>query len=288
MPAVAATEPLGFLPAARNLLKAWLLLVGFSAAVGGLGWWIGGYRTASISVFCVLLAAAALYWYLDRVAPGMAGAREMAIAEGPLLRSTVERLAAKVGVARPRLYLIPDAHPRAFAAGRGPRGSSLTVSAGLLTVTQPAELEGILAHELVHIANRDVLVQTIVSVLAGFLIEVTRLAGWFQRGFLFVLAPVAASFIHLMLSPNREFAADRAAAEVLETPHGLADALIRLEAAGSLVEFAASPATEPLYTVNPFAEEGIAAMFVTHPPLAERVRRLRQLDPEWRAKQEAA
>ena len=197
MPALAATEPVGFLPAARNLLKAWLLLAGFSAAVGGLGWWIGGYRTASISVFCVLLAAAALYWYLDRVAPGMVGAREMAIAEGPLLRSTVERLAAKVGVARPRLYLIPDAHPRAFAAGRGPRGSSLTVSAGLLTVTQPAELEGILAHELVHIANRDVLVQTTVSVLAGFLIEVTRLAGWFQRGFLFVLAPVAASFVHL-------------------------------------------------------------------------------------------
>ena len=200
----------------------------------------------------------------------------------------MERLAAKVGVARPRLYLIPDAHPRAFAAGRGPRGSSLTVSAGLLTVTQPAELEGILAHELVHIANRDVLVQTTVSVLAGFLIEVTRLAGWFQRGFLFVLAPVAASFVHLLLSPSREFAADRAAAEILETPHGLADALIRLEAAGSLVEFAASPATEPLYTVNPFAEEGIAAMFVTHPPLAERVRRLRELDPEWRAKQEAA
>jgi heat shock protein HtpX len=94
--------------------------------------------------------------------------------------------------------------------------------------------------------------------------------------------------VHLLLSPSREFAADRAAAAILETPHGLADALIRLEAAGSLVEFAASPATEPLYTVNPFAEEGIAAMFVTHPPLAERVRRLRQLDPEWRAKQEAA
>jgi heat shock protein HtpX len=278
----------GFWPAARNLLKVWALLLGFCVAIGGLFWWIGGYRPASLAVFCVLLAAAALYWYLDRVAPGMAGAREMAIAEGPLLRSSVERISAQLGVARPRLYLIPDAHPRAFAAGRGPRGSSLTVSAGLLSVTQPAELEGILAHELVHVANRDVLVQTTVSVLAGFLIEVTRLAGWFQRGFLFVLAPVAASFVHLLLSPGREFAADRTAAEVLETPHGLADALIRLEAAGSFVEFGASPATEPLYTVNPFAEEGIAAMFVTHPPLAERVRRLRELDPDWRAEQDAA
>ena len=171
---------MGFWPAARNLLKAWALLLGFCAAIGGLFWWIGGYRPASLAVFCVLLAAAALYWYLDRVAPGMVGAREMALAEGPALRSTVEALAAKVGVARPRIYLLTDGHPRAFAAGRGPRGSSLTVSAGLLAATQPAELEGILAHELVHIANRDVLVQTTVSVLAGFLIEVTRLAGWFQ------------------------------------------------------------------------------------------------------------
>jgi heat shock protein HtpX len=278
----------GFLPTARNLLKAWLLLLGFCAAVGGLGWWVGGYRTASISVFCVLLAAATLYWYLDRVAPGMVGAREMAAAEGPLLRSTVERLAAMVGVSRPRLYLLTDGHPRAFAAGRGPRGSSLTVSTGLLSATQPAELEGVLAHELVHIANRDVLVQTTVAVLAGFLIEVSRLGGWLQRALLFVLAPIAASFTHLLLSPGREFAADRVAAEICESPHGLADALVRLEAAGSFVEFRATPATEPLYTVNPFAEEGIAAMFVTHPPLAARVRRLRELDPEWRGTREAA
>jgi heat shock protein HtpX len=278
----------GPLAAARNLLKAWLLLLGFCGVVGGLGWWIGGYRTASISIFCVLLAAAALYWYLDKVAPGMVGARELAAAEAPLFRSTVERLAARAGVVRPRLYLLTDAHPRAFAAGRGPRGSSLTVSAGLLSAAQPAELEGIIAHELVHVRNRDVLVQTTVSVLAGFLIEMTRLGGWFQRALLFVLAPVAAAFTHLLLSSGREFAADRAAAELCESPHGLADGLLRLEAAGSLVEFAASPATEPLYTVNPFAEEGIAAMFITHPPLGERVRRLRELDPDWRAKLRAA
>ena len=193
---------MGFLPTARNLLKAWLLLIGFCAAVGGLFWWASGYRTASIAIFCVLLAGAALYWYLDRVAPGMVGARELAAAEAPLLRSTVERLAARVGVAKPRLYFLDDGHPRAFAAGRGPSGSSLTVSAGLLSAASPAELDGILAHELVHIANRDVLVQTTVVVLSGFLIEVTRLAGWFQRAFLFVLGPVAASFTHLLLSPG--------------------------------------------------------------------------------------
>ena len=279
---------MGFLPSARNLAKAWLLLLGSGAAVGALFWWASGYRAASLAVFCVLLAAAGLYWTLDRVAPGMVGARELVAAEAPLLWSTVERLAARVGVARPKLYLLTDGHPRAFAAGRGPRGSSLTVSAGLLSAASPAELDGILAHELVHVANRDVLVQTTVSVVAGFLIEVTRLAVWFQRAFLFILGPVAASFTHLLLSPNREFAADRAAAQICDSPHGLADGLLRLEAAGSFVEFRASPATEPLYTVNPFAEEGLAAMFVTHPPLAERVLRLRELDPEWRDRLRAA
>jgi len=279
---------MGFLPSARNLAKAWLLLLGNAAAVGALFWWASGYRAASLAVFCVLLAAAGLYWTLDRVAPGMVGARELVAAEAPLLRSTVERLAARGGVAPPKLYLLSDGHPRAFAAGRGPRGSSLTVSAGLLSAASPAELDGILAHELVHVANRDVLMQSTVSVIAGFLIEATRLAGWFQRAFLFVLAPVAASFTHLLLSPKREYAADRAAAQLCESPHGLADGLLRLEAAGSFVEFRASPATEPLYTVNPFAETGLAAMFVTHPPLAERVRRLRELDPEWRDRLRAA
>ena len=279
---------MGLLPTARNLLKVWVLLVGFCAALGGLGWWAGGFRLASISIFCALLAAAAVYWYLDRVALGMVGARELVAAEAPLLRSTVERLAARAGVARPKLYLLTDPHPRAFVAGRGPRGSSLAVSAGLLSAAQPAELEGVIAHELVHVRNRDVLVQTTAVVLAGVLIEMSRLGGWFQRVLLFVLAPIAAAFVHLLLSPSREFAADRAAAAICQSPHGLADALLRLEQAGSLVEFRASPATEPLYTINPFIEDGIAGMFVTHPPIGERVQRLRDLDPDWRAKLRAA
>jgi heat shock protein HtpX len=278
----------GFLPTARNLLKAWLLLVGVCGGLGLAGWWLGGYRLASISIFCAFLAAAAVYWYLDRVALGMVGARELAAAEAPLLRSTVGRLAARAGVTPPRLYLLPDAHPRAFAAGRGPRGSSLALSEGLLSAAPPAELEGILAHELVHVRNRDVLIQTTAAVLAGVLIEMSWLGGWLERVLLFVLGPIAAAFVHLLLSPAREYAADRAAAEICESPHGLADALVRLEQAGSFVEFRASPATEPLYTVNPFAEQGLAAMFITHPPLGRRVRRLRELDPDWRAKLRAA
>lgn len=278
----------GALPAATNLVKVWLLLAGACVGVGLIGWALGGYRLASIFGFCVLLAGVSLYWSLDRVALGMVGARELAAAEAPLLQTTVERLAARAGVTKPRLYVFADAHPRALTAGRGPRGSALAVSAGLISITSPAELEGVLAHELSHLRNRDVLVQTVAVVLAGALVEASRLGGWFERALLWVLGPIAAALVHLLLSPSREYAADRAAAEICESPHGLADALLRMEQAGELVEFRGSPATEPLYTVNPFAEEGVAAMFVTHPPLAERVRRLRGLDPEWRAKKEAA
>jgi heat shock protein HtpX len=273
---------------ARNLLKAWLLLAAVCAGLGLIGWGLDGYRVASIFVFCGLLGAAAVYWHLDRAALGMVGARELAAAEAPLLQSTVERLAARAGVAKPKLYVFSDAHPRAMTAGRGPRGSALAVSAGLISITSPAELDGVLAHELAHLRNRDVLVQTIAAVLAGTLIETSRIGGFLQRGLLFVLGPLAAAFVHLLLSPAREFAADRAAAAICESPHGLADALIRMEQAGELVEFQGSPATEPLYTVNPFAEEGLAAMFVTHPAIPERVRRLRELDPDWREKLRAA
>ena len=269
---------------AWNVLKAWLLLVGGCAALAAIGWPLGGYRLVSLLVFFGLLVAGAAYWYADRVALGMVGARELPLGEAPALHANVSRLAALAGVTKPRLYLLRDGHPRALTAGRGPRGSAIAVSTGLLGAAPPAELEGVLAHELAHIRSRDVLVQTSVVVLAAALIETSRIGGWFERALLFVLGPVAAALVHLVLSPKREFEADRFAARICKSPHGLADALIRLEQASELVEFRANPATEPLYTINPFAEEGLGALFVTHPPVGERVRRLRELDPDWREK----
>jgi heat shock protein HtpX len=274
--------------AVRNILKALLLLVGFCGLLGALGWLLGGYRLLEIFVFVGALIAAALYWTSDRVALGLVGARELPVAEAPALHSTLERLAALAGVAKPRLYLMPDGLPRALVVGRGPRGSTLAVSSGLLTAATPAELEAVLAHELAHVRHRDVVVQTTVVAVAATLLETSRIGGWLQRALLFVLGPIAAAFVHLLLSPKREVVADRAAAEMLGSPHPLADALVRLDSAAELVSFSGSPATEPLYTVNPFAEEGLAALFVTHPPVAERVRRLRELDPAWREKLRAA
>ncbi|HKP19331.1 MAG TPA: M48 family metalloprotease [Gaiellaceae bacterium] len=276
------------LPVVRNVAKAWGLLVGLCAALGAFGWWLSGYRVASIFVFCGLLLGVAAYLYADRVAMGMVGARELLPGEAPGLHSTVERLALRAGVVKPRLYVISDGFPRAVSAGRGATSSALAVSTGLLGLPAPAELEGVLAHEIAHVRNRDVLVQTTAVVLAASLVELSRIGGALSRALLYVLGPVAASFVHLLLSPRREFDADRLAAELCDSPHGLADALVRLEQASELVEFRASPATEPLYTINPFIEKGLAGLFVTHPPVAERVRRLRDLDPDWREKLRAA
>jgi heat shock protein HtpX len=272
----------------RNVLKAWALLLGACALLGLIGWTLGGYRLLSIFVFCGVLLAGALYWYADRVALGLVRARELPVGAAPGLHSTLERLAARAGVAKPRLYLIDDGLPRALATGRGPRGSTIAVSAGLLSAASPAELEAVLAHELAHVRHRDVVVQTSVVVLAATLLELSRVGGWFQRVLLWFLGPLASAFVHLLLSPKREFLADHAAAAICDTPHPMADALVRMDQAAELVSFAGSPATEPLYTINPFLEVGLAALFVTHPPVGERVRRLRELDPDWRQKLRAA
>jgi len=278
----------GRLVVAWNVVKAWLLVLGGCALIGAVGWPLGGYRLVSLLVFFALLVAAVGYWYGDRVVLGLVGARELPVGESPALHATTARLAAVAGLPKPRLYMLPDGHPRALAAGRGPRGAAIAVSRGLLVAAPPAELEGVLAHELAHIRSRDVVVQSAAVIVAAALVETSRIGGWLQRGLLFVLGPLAAAIEHLMLSPKREFAADRAAAAMCGSPHGLADALLRLEQAAELVEFRANPATEPLYTFNPFAEEGLAALFVTHPPAGERIRRLRGLDPDWREKLRAA
>ena len=274
--------------ALRNVAKTWILVVGICALLGAVGFAGGGYRLLSIFVFCALLVVAASYWYSDRIALGMVGARELPVGEAPALHSTVERLASGAGVSKPRLYLIADGFPRALSAGRGPRGSSLAVSSGLLSALPPAELEAVIAHELAHVKTRDVVVQTAVVVVAVALLEASRIGGFLSRALLFVLGPCAAALVHLLLSPRREYLADRLAANLCSSPHGMADALVRLDTASELVEFAASPATEPLYTINPFLEEGLGALFVTHPPVPARVRRLRESDPGWRERLRAA
>ncbi len=273
----------------RNVLKVWAILVVLAGGFGLTGWGLGGYRVALLFLGSIVLLGAAIYAYADRIVMGMLGAREMVEGESPVLHSMVERLAARAQVVKPRLYVLADSYPRALSAGRGAGGGSgLALSVGLLGVASPAELEGIVAHEISHLRHRDVLVQTVAVIVATTVVEASRIGGALQRALLTVLGPLAAAFVHLLLSPKREYEADRLAAELCDSPHGLADALLRLEQAMELVPFEASPASEPLYTTNPFAEQGLAALFATHPPVPERVRRLRDIDPGWREKLRAA
>jgi heat shock protein HtpX len=154
----------------RNVLKAWLLLLGFAGVLGLIGWQLGGYRLLSIFVFCALLVAVGAYWSADRAALGMVRARELLPGEAPSLHSTVERLSLRAGVVKPKLHVIPHGLPIALVVGRGPAGSSLAVSAGLLALPAPAEIEGVIAHELAHVRNRDVLVQTTAVVVAALIV----------------------------------------------------------------------------------------------------------------------
>ena len=274
--------------AARNVAKAALFYGGLAGGLFALGWWIGGVRLGSVFLVVGLLMAATVYWYGPRVILASLGARELQLAEAPALHSTAERLAMAARVERPKLYVLRDGHPRAFSVGRGAGASGIALTQGLVGLLSPAELEGVLAHELAHARHRDLLVQTPVVLVAGWLVEASRIGGFLERALLFVLGPVAASIVQVLLSPKRELAADARAAEICGSPHPLADALVRIEQAMELVRFQASPVTEPLYLVNPFEPVGLAAMFSTHPAVGERVQRLRALDPDWREKLRAA
>jgi len=274
--------------ALRNVLKVWLVLVGICGILALIGYGIGDVRVLSSFVFCGVLLGIAGYLSLDRVVLGMLRARELHAREAPDVHATVERLAVKAGIAKPRLYVIEKGPPLALSTGRGLSSSAIVATEALVRLPVPAEVEAVLAHEVAHIVRRDMIVQTTAVVIATAVVEVSRIGGFLERSLLFVLGPVASAFVHLILSTKREFDADELAADFCGSPHGLADGLIRLEQAAELLEFEASTATEPLYTINPFIEEGVAALFVTHPPVGDRVRRLRALDPDWRDKLRAA
>ena len=263
------------LAAAANIFKTWLLVAIPTVAAAGIGWLIDDGRGSLLFAGCSLLGWGTVYAIGDRALLGMLGARPFALAENPLLRSTVDRLAAGLGVLPPRLYLIDDPFPRTLAVGRGPRNAAIAVSTGLLSALPPEELAALLAHEVAHIRTRDVLSQTFAVLAAEMLLEASRLGGWFARPLLYLLAPVGSAFVHLTLSPKRELAADARAVEVTGEPNNLADALLRLDHASDLVSFAAPPATAPLYPLDLFDDSRLARMFKTHPPLASRVARLR-------------
>lgn len=264
------------------------------AALGGLlvviGAAIGGPSTALTFLFVALGINLLMYFFSDKMALKMSGAQPIEESEAPRLYQIVRELTTRAGLPMPRLYMIPQDQPNAFATGRNPKNSAVAVTRGITKLLSEDELRGVLAHELAHIQHRDILIQTVAAAIGSAITYLAYMFMWFGGDdesplglisglAMILLAPIAASIIQLSISRQREYAADAGGAEISGNPESLASALLRLEQGAEAIPMRANQATEPLYIVKPFRGGGIAGLFSTHPPIEERVRRLRQMRP---------
>ena len=272
--------------------RTWILLAGLTALFIGVGWAIGGAALWFFVIFSVVMNLAAFFWS-DKFAIKAARAKEVSEAEAPELHRTVAELAQLYGVPKPRVYMIPSEQPNAFATGRNPAHAAVAVTEGLLHHLPTDQVRGVLAHEFSHIKNRDILVSSIAAMIAGAVSAIGNI--FFFMGFLggddddnplgaiggllvILIAPIAASLLQLAVSRQREYLADATAARMLGTGEPLAQALENLERGRQALPMQVNPATEALYIVNPLKGAGVAALFSTHPPLEERIARLREYD----------
>lgn len=279
-----------------NQIKTILLLGALSAVLIGFGGLLGpGYAYAFAALAALMNLGA--YFFSDRLVLATSGAREVSVTEAPRLHAMVEELAARAELPKPRVFVIDDPHANAFATGRNPEKSVVAVTTGIMDLLSPRELRGVLAHELAHIRNRDVLVASVAAALAS---AISSIANVLQFSALFggasadqdedegvsplgalalaFVAPIAATLVQLGISRSREFLADETGARLTGDPEALARALEKLELAAQHVPGSPQPATASLYIVNPLAGlSGIAGWFSTHPPLRERIERLRAM-----------
>ncbi len=269
-----------------NYIKTGILMVVLAGIFLLVGHLLGGLQGASIALVLALAMNALVYWNGEKLALSFARARPLSRSEAPWIYEATERISRNAGIPLPRLYISPDVQPNAFACGRGPGSAAVCLTEGLLHSLTPREVEGVIAHEVAHIRNRDTLIMTIAATIATAISYLAYLALFFgnrERNALvglliFLLAPLAATLIQLAVSRSREYAADSAGAQFLGTPHPLADALERLEAETKMIPSeVAEPSLAHLYIANPLSGEGINALFATHPPIRERVRRLRAM-----------
>ena len=287
-----------------NIQKTWLLMFFFFLGVIAIGWGISWYLNSPALLIVAVVIAIAMnvgsYWYSDTIVIKMTGAKPVSRESHRDLWNSLENLAITAGLPMPKLYIVEDPAPNAFATGRNPEHAAVAVTSGLLSMLDKTELEGVLAHELAHIGNRDRLVMTVAVVLAGF---VAIIADFFLRAMFWggnnrdgrlglillvagiagaILAPIAAQLIQMAVSRKREFLADASAALLTRYPEGLASALEKIATYKAPMR-RASHATAHLFIANPFGAEGkksfsqkIGGLFMTHPPVEARVRALRE------------
>ena len=272
--------------------RTFLLLAALTGLVVGIGYVLGGSGGLVFAALFAIVSNVAMYWFSDKLALRMSRAQPLDERQDPELFAVVRSLAARAGVPMPRLYVIPQEQPNAFATGRNPENAAIAVTVGIRRHMPMYQLEGVLAHEFAHIKNRDILVQTIAATIGGVISGIANILSFsmlFGGGrddedsnplaqiAIIVLAPLAATLVQLAVSRQREYLADATGARFLGRPEPLADALESLERGAAAVPMAVAPAAEPLYIVNPLHGGGVASLFATHPPIAERVRRLRAL-----------
>lgn len=273
-------------------LRTTILLASLSGLLVVIGFLIGGASTAALFLGISLLINLGSYFFSDKLALKMSGAKPIEESEAPRLYQLVRELTTRADLPMPRLYMIPQDQPNAFATGRSPKHSAVAVTRGITKLLSEDELRGVLAHELAHIRNRDILIQSVASAIGSAITYIAYMLLWFGNddnsplalvGQLatFLLAPIAATIIQLAISRQREYAADAGGAEICGNPESLASALLRLESGAAAIPMQVNQAAEPLYIVKPFSARGLAGMFSTHPPIEERVRRLRQMRPSF-------
>jgi heat shock protein HtpX len=274
--------------------KAGLRTTILMATLGGLlvaiGYAIGGISIASVFLVIALVMNFVAYWFSDKIAIAASGAKPVSESEAPKLYQMVRELTTRADLPMPRLYVIPNDQPNAFATGRGPKHAAVAVTSGITKLLSEDELRGVISHELAHIRNRDILTQSVASAIGAMITYLAYFFLWFGGDndsplgligsiALVLLAPLAATLIQLGVSRQREYAADATGASISGNPESLASALLRLEEGAKAMPMQVNQATEPLYIVKPFSGGGIAGLFSTHPPIEERVRRLRQMRP---------
>jgi len=271
-------------------LRTTILMATLGGLLIAIGYAIGGIQIASVFLAIALVMNGVAYWFSDKIAIASARAKPLSEQEAPGIYQMVRELTTRADLPMPKLYMIPSDQPNAFATGRNPKHAAVAVTQGITKLLSEDELRGVIAHELAHVKNRDILTQSVASAIGAMITYLAYFALWFGGDSdsplgligslaLVLLAPIAATLIQLGVSRQREFAADATGAQVTGNPESLASALLRLEEGAKAMPMQVNQATEPLYIVRPFKGGGIAGLFSTHPPIEERVRRLRQMRP---------
>ena len=269
-------------------MRTTLLLATLTGLLVGIGYLIGGPGTAAVFLFMALAFNLVMFWFSDKIALRMSRAQPLAEEEAPRLHAMVRELSHSAGIPMPRLYMIPQDQPNAFATGRSPKHSAVAVTRGITQLLSESELRGVIAHELAHIKNRDILTTSVAAAIGGAITYLGYMLLWFGGDdesplglvgaiAMMLLAPIAAMLIQLGISRQREYAADATGARISGSANALADALERLQAGAQAIPMQVNQAAEPLYIVKPFSGGGFSSLFSTHPPIEERVRRLREL-----------